>query len=161
MKKIRKSNIFSFVLGAIIFSSIIGVSAFTILADNISYKDNMTVSDALDELYNKTSLELVYSFYPTTYNDGTLTETVNLDKGKYFVIITMANSEGFDNILDLNISNATILNEYVDYHKNIGGTTVNTYQCLIDVDSKKDITFTLNQNNARGYTMKLINIYKN
>lgn len=60
MKKIfKKSNIFSFLLGAIIFGSVVGVSAYSIFATDIEYTpkditwnvDN--VESALDDLYIK------------------------------------------------------------------------------------------------------------
>ena len=65
MKKIIKSRVFAFILGAIIFGSIGVVSAYTIFADNIGYtpkdstwkksngEDITNVKDAIDELYNK------------------------------------------------------------------------------------------------------------
>lgn len=66
MKKIfRKSNIFSFLLGAVIFGGIVGVSAYSVLANNIGYtpsdstwkksngEDITNVKDAIDELYTK------------------------------------------------------------------------------------------------------------
>ena len=64
MKKIfRKSNIFSFFLGAIIFGGIVGVSAYTILAKDISYSPKDTtwevdnIKDAIDDLYTTLNSE--------------------------------------------------------------------------------------------------------
>lgn len=67
MKKIlRKSNIFAFVLGAILFGGIGVASAYTILANNIGFtpknstwkktdgSDITNVKDAIDELYERT-----------------------------------------------------------------------------------------------------------
>ncbi len=62
MNKVLKSRIFSFILGAVIFGGIVGVSAYSILASDIEYTpqdatwevDN--VSDALNELYIKSSI---------------------------------------------------------------------------------------------------------
>lgn len=58
MKKIfKKSNIFSFLLGALIFSGITGVVAATILAKDMSYSPKDTtwkvdnVKEAIDDLY--------------------------------------------------------------------------------------------------------------
>ena len=48
--KIIKSRIFAFVLGAVIFSGITGVTAYTILASDVHYKDT-TLDKALDTLY--------------------------------------------------------------------------------------------------------------
>ena len=68
MKKIIKNPIFTFILGALIFGGIVGVSAYTILANDIGYtpkdstwkksngEDITNVKDAIDELYSKASL---------------------------------------------------------------------------------------------------------
>lgn len=65
MKKIFKSRLFTFVLGAIIFSGITAVSAYTIFANDIGYtpkdttwkksngEDITNVKDAIDDLYDK------------------------------------------------------------------------------------------------------------
>ena len=67
MKKIIKNPIFTFVLCALIFGGIVGVSAYTIFANDIGYtpkditwkksngEDITNVKDAIDELYNKSS----------------------------------------------------------------------------------------------------------
>ena len=68
MKKIlNKINIFSFILGAIIFGGIVGVSAYTIFANDVGYTptdenwkkadgSNITnVKEAIDELYTRTN----------------------------------------------------------------------------------------------------------
>ena len=54
MKKLIKSNIFSFFLGAILFGGIGTVVATTILSSTVSYTNNnqTTVESALDELYD-------------------------------------------------------------------------------------------------------------
>ena len=59
MKKIFKSRVFAFILGAILFGSIGVVSAYTILANDIGYTPSNTtwevsnVKDAIDDLYSK------------------------------------------------------------------------------------------------------------
>ena len=59
MKKIFKSRIFTFILGAILFGGIGVVSAYTIFANDIGYtpKDTIwkvdNVKDAIDDLYSK------------------------------------------------------------------------------------------------------------
>ena len=75
MKKIfRKSNIFSFLLGAIIFGGIGVVSAYTIFANDIGYtpkdstwkkangEDITNVKDAIDELYSKTTTGIQFDY---------------------------------------------------------------------------------------------------
>ncbi len=63
--RILKSRIFAFILGAVIFGGIVGVSAYTIFANDIGYtpkdstwkksngEDITNVKDAIDELYIK------------------------------------------------------------------------------------------------------------
>ena len=77
MKKIfRKSNIFSFLLGAVIFSGITGVTAYTILASDVGFtpKNNSwkvdNLSDAIDDLYAKAKPTYTgtTTFTPTTSN---------------------------------------------------------------------------------------------
>ena len=57
MKKLIKSNIFSFFLGSILFGGITTVLATTILSSSVSYTNNnqTTVESALNELYSKAS----------------------------------------------------------------------------------------------------------
>ena len=75
MKKIfKKSNIFSFLLGALIFSGITGVVAATMLANDVSYSPKDTtlkvdnVKDAIDDLYTKAKPEYtgITTVTPTT-----------------------------------------------------------------------------------------------
>jgi len=91
MKKLfKKSNIFSFILGAIIFGGIVGVSAYTILANDIGYTpsdstwkksngDDITnVKDAIDELYIKKSFGQTFS--NASYEHSTsINNTIELD----------------------------------------------------------------------------------
>jgi len=67
MKKIIKNPIFTFILGALIFGGIVGVSAYAIFANDIGYtpkdttwkksngEDITNVKDAIDELYSKSN----------------------------------------------------------------------------------------------------------
>lgn len=82
MKKIfRKSNIFSFLLGAVLFSGITVVVAATILAKDVSYtpKDNTwkvdNVKDAIDDLYTKAKPEYTGSFEVTPQEYATVIPT--------------------------------------------------------------------------------------
>ncbi len=97
MKNILRSRIFTFVVGAIIFSGITGVAAYNMLAKNINYTphdttwkksngDNITnVEEALDELYTATNNQKGATQVATlttqgaTYtmqNDGYITGTI-------------------------------------------------------------------------------------
>jgi len=111
MKKIGKSHIFAFVLGAILFSGITGVAAYTVLASDISFtpsdttwktedgEDITNVQDAIDSLYIKGDKKMPDSIrlllrgdsYSNSYNttalisiDGTIKNTY-----KYFKIDTL------------------------------------------------------------------------
>ena len=111
MKKIKKGYILSFVLGAILFSGITGVAAYTVLASDIGYtpkdttwktedgKDITNVQDAIDSLYIKGDKKMPDSIrlllrgdsYSNSYDttallsiDGTIKSTY-----KYFKIDTL------------------------------------------------------------------------
>ena len=80
MKKIfKKSNILSFVLGAIIFSGITSVAAYTLFANDIGFnpRDNNwhvdNVKDAIDDLYDKAKPD--YSG-ETTFTPTTSSQTI-------------------------------------------------------------------------------------
>ena len=166
MKIISKRDVFFLIIGIIIAGSI-GVFAYSYKASDISYtpKDKdwnvKTVQEAITDLYeNKTDPTLVYSYYPESYNDYQLSKSVNLESGKYLLIINMSNSEGFNNILNVNVENATVEKTLVNYNKIVGSTNINVYHAIIDVKEENDVNIILNQNINRGYTLKQFNIYK-
>ena len=167
MKKIIKSRVFAFVLGAIIFSGITGVAAYTIFASDIGYTPKDTawevdnVKDAIDELYEKkTTLNLIYSDLPTSAYDATITRTTNLNPGKYLLIVTMASSEGFERTLSVNVNNAVVSNVLLNHHQFIGTTNVNMYHAILNVSEKNDVAITLTPSGNRGYQIKNINLYR-
>ena len=168
MKKLfSKSNIFSFLLGAVIFSGITSVFAYTLIASDVGYTptestfDVDNVSDAIDQLYNEFhKFDLVFSYYAPSYNDGTLTQTTTLQKGKYILIVTHTNSEGFGSTMSISVSGASVSKEMVNYHNTTGETNVNMYHAILDVEHGGDITISVSQSIARGYSLKHINIYK-
>ena len=95
MKKIIKNPIFTFILGAIIFSGIISVAAYNIFANDIGYtpKDKTwkvdNVKDAIDELYTRSNLTEMVWINPNL--NATLFEptTINADLSKYDSIIVL------------------------------------------------------------------------
>lgn len=101
MKKIFKSRIFAFILGAFIFSGITAVSAYTILANDIGYtpkdttwkksngEDITNVKEALDELYTRSNLTEMVWINPNL--NATLFEptTINVDLSKYDSILVL------------------------------------------------------------------------
>lgn len=97
MKKIfRKSNIFSFILGSIIFGGIGVVSAHTIFATDIGYTSKSStwkvdnVKDAIDDLYEKSQYvngsniekielgTLNYTFGSGSYSSYSDTKTIDV-----------------------------------------------------------------------------------
>ena len=109
MKKIIKNPIFTFILGAVIFGGIVGVSAYTIFANDIGYtpkdttwkksngEDITNVKDAIDELYEHTKLNFneISSVY---YNGDRIVKSLStkLNKGKYIVSIVKSDSLRWD-----------------------------------------------------------------
>ncbi|MBR1416345.1 MAG: hypothetical protein IJ572_00815 [Bacilli bacterium] len=174
MKKLMKNPLLTFILGVIISCSITSVLAYSILAPDVGFtptdnawkqddgSDIENVKEAIDDLYERTkpNAELVYSFYPDSYNDSTMTKTVNLTSGTYLLEVTKANSEGFNSTMSVSVTNATIVDTPVDYHQFVGETNVNLYQALIKVEGNKEVSITMSQSIARGYSLKIINIYK-
>ncbi len=88
MKKIFKNPIFTFILGAVLFSGITGVVAATMLAKDVSYtpKDSTwkvdNVKEAIDDLYTKAKPEYTGSttVTPTTSNQTLSTKNTILTK---------------------------------------------------------------------------------
>ena len=76
MKDVIKNNILGFVIGAFFFSSIIGVIASSIPSNSVTYESNVTVADAIDDLYEK-SVEKpsVYWRNTTQYAAGSIPTT--------------------------------------------------------------------------------------
>ena len=130
MKKIGKSHIFAFVLGAILFSGITGVAAYTMLASDIGYtpedstwkksngEDITNVKDAIDELYNKSNEKIKFGtpLYSQNLGDASSNRisTLDLPKGKYLVLATFGLGSGYtsasysnneDDTINLNCNN--------------------------------------------------------
>ncbi|MBR1416290.1 MAG: hypothetical protein IJ572_00540 [Bacilli bacterium] len=101
MKKIIKSRIFSFFLGAIIFGFFGVVYAENFLARDVSYEpkdDNFevdNVSDALDYLYENVNLKFNQAQYSVSVGPGnSKTNSITLTKGKYILLIVDGFSAG-------------------------------------------------------------------
>lgn len=122
-KTFRKGYIFSFILGAVIFGGIVGVSAYTILSNNIEYtptdstwkktngEDITNVKEAIDELYMKKNSN-VYFLNGTMTEDSknlSLNYTADFD-GKVLVVAT--NVQGRSNNTVVTHNNETV--ELVD-----------------------------------------------
>ena len=110
MKKIFKSRVFAFVLGALLFGSIGVVSAYTILANDIGYTPSDTtwevdnVKDAIDELYIKKQLSSVsLAGKESITGNTTMTYTFQEDIELGLVIVSASN-----NINDTSYYTATI-----------------------------------------------------
>ncbi len=70
----KKGYVISFVLGALIFSSITAVIATGIAASGITYKENSTVEEAIDDLYTKVKPDYTGT---TTFTPSSETQTVS------------------------------------------------------------------------------------
>lgn len=112
MKKIfEKVNILSFLVGALIFSSITGAAAYSLLANNVGYtpKDNTwknanggkinNVEEALDSLYESSSDSLINKINFSkknnlSYGDWLTSRSVslNLEKGSYIIFLEFVDS---------------------------------------------------------------------
>lgn len=127
MKKIIINPIFTFILGALIFGGIVGVSAYTIFANDIGYtpkdstwkksngEDITNVKEAIDELYTKTnssSLNKIceYQSEGSYGNPGEIGALYDCEVGtnihKNFYILTIYNNGLIDLIMDSNITDS-------------------------------------------------------
>ena len=134
MKRIIKSRIFAFVLGALIFSGITGVAAYTIFADNIGYtpsdstwkksngEDITNVKDAIDELYIKANTtggnlnyDILYQKQLNASNYGTYQYTITSNDTKYKAIMVVSSSVNVSSAVspaNITVSNGNIVSIY-------------------------------------------------
>ena len=132
MKKILKSRIFAFILGAVIFSGITAL-ATGLIASSVSYtptwtksngEDIVNVSEALDELYTRKQLSSVTLFDKISkVGNETTTYTFKNDLDLGLVIITSSNnindtSYYVSNINSLSNGNYSVIDDSAIY---IGG----------------------------------------
>lgn len=129
MKKIfKKSNIFAFILGAIIFGSIGVVSAYTIFANDIGYtpkdttwkksngEDITNVQDAIDILYDKSNIS---SDIKVLFENG---EYYNQDK----IQVVLANSTIISNQIQVSNLNYGVQTKGLDNKKHLIIYTITT-----------------------------------
>ena len=171
MKKIfRKSNIFSFLLGAIIFGGITGVAAYSIFADNIGYTPSDTtwkkangeaienVKDAIDELYTKASQSQVNNIKFLNSNGivGTAISnrkaSINLSKGKYLIVFSefsaMCADCGRPSISITSANDVTIEN-FTELHKAQSSTySAKNYLKLVTIDARENCTINVVSNDG-------------
>lgn len=112
MKKLfKRSNIFSFLLGALIFTGITSVAAYSIFANDIGYtpkdttwkksngEDITNVEDAINELYTKSNKEILNKFTISIDSDSYSTTRIGrfdlnfagsiTDNYKYFKVLSV------------------------------------------------------------------------
>ena len=117
MKKVFKSRMFSFILGAVIFGFVGAVSAYSLFANNVGFTpsdatwkktngDDITnVEDAINELYIDANKDIFEKIDLTTESDifyalrdvNERKVSLNLQKGKYLVLFVVgmaANTNG-------------------------------------------------------------------
>ena len=131
MKKIIKNPIFTFILGALIFTGITSVAAYSILANDIRYtpkdstwkksngEDITNVKDAIDELYSKANLNIKTENLKLIKGTNKIPTIV----GKNYLIVfnitsltsqayTPALSSGYELLADTNVISASF-NNYI------------------------------------------------
>ena len=125
MKKIfKKSNIFAFILGALIFGGIVGVSAYTIFADDIGYTPKDTnwevdnVKDAIDDLYrNIIKGEILYEETIRDVSSLTL-KSYEFTENRNAILIVSASHGNDDNSYYHQLNTPTISNgEMIELYK--------------------------------------------
>ena len=143
MKKIIKNPIFTFILGALIFGGIVGVSAYTIFANDIGYtpkdstwkksngEDITNVKDAIDELYSKanTSKNLERGSINVTFNSSNWS-SINIDFENEFKSVPevyyeykAGNSGGSVDVTNITTKGCTI--RYVTFFGHTKSDTIN------------------------------------
>ena len=177
MSKIIKSRIFTFVLGAVIFSGITGVAAYSMFAKDIKYTpsdttwkksngDSITnVEDAIDELYEnsnalKTS-DLKSSVQYKNDRAGENTAAINnLSKGKYmcFYVHNAAGTtttKNFRSVTDINKETGCDDTEIL-YSKNYstgGASVISSNQYISYARQQILFTCTLNTDKSIAITV--------
>ena len=166
MKKIfKKSNIFSFLLGAIIFGGIVGVSAYTILATDIGYTpsdstwkktngENITnVKDAIDELYLKTNNSMFEHNYVDFNLSKSSTATITLSPNNYrylylFNTYWFFDKKDYDSIIDRlkikQITNAEYKEIGVVGRNGVSSSSASKIYMIKVEDINSDVTITFN-----------------
>ena len=178
MKKIKKGYIYSFVLGAILFSGITTVVATSLLATDVEYKANNSnftatnVKDALDELYTLSNKSLVFvKKSDILFATGTTptTQNISLDAGKY-VFIASGRSIEYGPRFSITSSNAnntiTKIGDSVSfsnfdasaYANGRGGGVLEIYEATIKEAST--ITFSISGTNSGYHAIGVLAIYK-
>ena len=185
MKKIIRNPLFTFVLGAIIFSSVVGVVAYNYNAKDISYtpKDSNwnvdNVEDAIKDLKNNkgySSLEFVKNSSVLTSNGATSkSENITLEKGNYIFFASCRAAEwgcsisvesNTDSIYSIGANagfSNWVGNLSTDSYKNGRGAGIHrTYQGNI-TSNNSQITFTVTgylANNGPFNGVGVLSIYK-
>ncbi len=86
-----KRVIIGFIIG-ILVCGVVGVSAYNLLAKDIAYKDT-NVEDALDDLYDKSAVDLIWTNSSPTSSFAAQTININLSNYNYIVIV-LVTSDG-------------------------------------------------------------------
>ena len=183
MKKVFKSRIFAFILGALIFSGITAVSAYSIFANDIGYtpkdttwkksngEDITNVKDAIDELYEK-SLSNGLNYNNINYKILSFQErkqitdiSLDLSKGKYVCNYSLSfYTSGNDNTINGESNNYSPLVSGCDTTNKINGIskTVAAGTSYLKNSSNTSIytngtnflyTFTCDVNNSKTITV--------
>ena len=159
MKKIfKKSNIFAFIIGALIFGSIGVVSAYTIFANDIGYTPSDTtwdvdnVKDAIDDLY----IKMINN--PINIIDSNNRTTYNIPNGVTKAYVLYSHSTSFEN-LNLEITGNIILSTnqiYKNTNVDNYGDTLRNSLSIIELDLTGDSgTISLSVSGGGGAAVKI------
>ncbi len=119
MKRVIKNNIWGFIIG-ILVCGVVGVSAYTLLAKDIGYKDT-NVESALNDLYDKANhygTGETYSNY-VAYGTRPATSVVTLDllAGSYLCNVSASVAYGGSEDENHAIDNNTTISGCDSYHE--------------------------------------------
>jgi hypothetical protein len=120
MKKFIKNNILGFIIGIVLMGTITAV--YAINASNITYNDT-TVSEALDDLYQKKQIKYISG----TNNGATGTESITIDRdcdkalivsGQQALEYSINSTDSFQGVTQLG-SNYNGIGFYYSYIENL------------------------------------------
>jgi hypothetical protein len=157
-----KKYFIGFIFGLIIAGTI-SVSAYTLLAKDVSYTPSWTkengesinnVKDALDELYNKSNNILNFSLSNDNFNieqdniiDGTVSKSYTATKEEIIIVsLSQTGAEGYSNNVT---TDGTIIKDSQDYSKNYNkGWYINTRTVVVKLNAGNALSVS---SNGAGY----------
>lgn len=166
MKKVLKSRIFAFILGAIIFSGITSVAAYSIFANDIGYtpKDSTwevnNIQDAVDDLFNRVNItRFVDLTSNTSYSNQcfTLKSVIALmdeiDNSLFIKVYAEKNNSCDDNtIYTVDISGLNL--KTISYKKNLDLANSKNFYFYNDINSANTNNLVFKADTNYGFSNK-------